>query len=114
MSRVQDPFYKRISRIQRQHRKLAGGYALRVDSNNLIVPRPVYVTFSFPWRGLFLALMVALAFKAYVISAIDPQTYAAKLNALTTGHPIERVGAFVMQPDLATETLADLLRQMRG
>ena len=114
MSREREPFYKRIRQIQRQHRRLAHGFALRIDENNLIVPRPHYVSFAFPWRGLCAAFLVALGFKAYLMVALDAQTYASKIDALAQGHAVEQVGAWMMQPDPASGAMADLMRMMRG
>lgn len=114
MTREQDPFYKRIRRIQRQHRKLASGSVLKVDNNNLIVPRPRHATLSFPWRGLCLAFLVALGFKAYLVFALDAQTYASKLDALAQGHTVEQVSAWMMQPDPATTAVARVMRMMRS
>ena len=114
MSREQDPFYKRIRRIQRQRNKLAAGYALKVDKNNLIVPRPHYVRLTFPWRGLCLAFLVALGFKAYLMTSLGAQTYASKLETLSQGHPFEQVGAWMMQPDPASDAMARMMGMLRG
>ena len=114
MSREREPFYKRIRQIQRQHRRLANGFSLEVDENNLIVPRPQYMTLAFPWRGLCAAFLVALGFKAYLMVAMDAQTYASKLDALAQGHAVEQVGAWMMQPDPASDAVARVMRMMRG
>ena len=114
MAREHDPFYARIRRIQRQHRRLAPGYALTIDKNNLIVPRPQTVTLAFPWKGLFLALVIAMVFKAHVMATLDPQTYDNRLNALARGHVAEQVAAWVMQPDPVSTTVARMMRMIRG
>ena len=114
MSREREPFYDRIRQIQRQHRQLAKGYSLTVDQNNLIVPQPQYVTVAFPWRALCIAVLVALGLKAYLMAAMDAQTYASKLDALARGHAVEQVGAWMMQPDPASGAVAQVIRMMRG
>ena len=114
MSREREPFYKRIRRIQRQHRRLATGYSLRIDKNNLIVPHPRYATLAFPWRGLSMAAIVALSFKAYLMVELDAQTYAGKLDDLAQGHAVEQVGAWMMKPDPASDAMARVMRMMRG
>ena len=108
------PFEQRIRRIVRRRRKLAGGYALTLNANNLIVPRPHYVTLAFPWRGICLALLVGLGFKAYLLATLDAPTYSEKLTLLAEGRPIERAGAWVMQPDPASIAVARVIRLVQG
>ena len=114
MSRDSDTFSARVSRILRHRQKLEAGFALKLDENNLIVPRPRYVRLRFPWRGLAMAALVALALKAWIMVALDPQGYDARLARLEAGHPVERIGAFVMQPDPASDALAQAMRMLRG
>lgn len=114
MAREQDPFYERIHQIKQKHSKLSHGYALKVDKNNLIVPRPHNVPLAFPWKALCAAALVALGFKAYLMVALDAQTYASKLSALQNGRVLEQAGAWIMQPDPASEAMAQMMRMMRG
>ena len=114
MMSQREPFYERIRRIQRRRRKLAQGFGLKIDENNLIVPKPHLVALAFPWRGLCMALLVALGLKAYLMASLDSQTYASKLAALSRGDPVEQVGAWMMQPDPASGVLAQVMRLMRG
>ena len=107
------PFENRVGRIVQQRRRLAGGYGLTVDSNNLIVPRPQHVTLVFPWRGLCLALLIGLAFKAYLLATFAAPAYADRLAILETGRPVERAGAWVMQPDPASVALARVIRLLQ-
>ena len=114
MTRQRDLFAKRIRQIKRQHAKLSQGFALKVDKNNLIVPRAPVFQLAFPWKGLFVALCVALSFKAYLMATFDAQTYASKLDAMAQGHPVEQVGAWIMQPDPASDAMARMMRLMQG
>ncbi|MFZ3581372.1 hypothetical protein ACOI1H_04255 [Loktanella sp. DJP18] len=114
MTRVQDPLHQRIRQIQRKHSKLSQGYVLKVDRNNLIVPHPHHKTLAFPWKALCVAAFVALGFKAYLMMSLDPQSYASKLSALQNGRVFEQAGAWIMQPDPASEAMAQMMRKLRG
>ena len=108
------PFELRIGRIMRHRRKLAGGYDLILNADNLIVPCPHAATLAFPWRGLCLALVVGLGFKALLMATFDAPTYTEKLTMLAEGRPLERAGAWVMQPDPASIAMARVIRLVQG
>ena len=114
MAREQNPFDNRILQIKRKHGKLSHGYALRLDKNNVLVPRPRAVRLAFPWKALCIVAVVALGLKAYLMTALDAQTYASKVDALAQGHTVEQVGAWMMQPDPASGAVARVMRMMRG
>ncbi len=114
MSAHRDSFYKRIRRITRQHSKLSGGYSLRLNKQNLIVAQPHFNALAFPWKALFVSALIALVLKAYIMAAMDAPTYAGKLDTLSQGHMLEQAGAWVMQPDPATNAVARVMRMMHG
>ena len=114
MSGHRDQFYKRLRRITRQNNKLSGGYTLRLNKQNLIVARPHFTALAFPWKALFVTALIALGFKAYIMTVMDAPTYAGKLDTLSQGHMFEQAGAWVMQPDPATDAVARVMRMMRS
>jgi len=114
MPTVHKPFEIRIRKIQKRHLRLAQGYALKVDKNNLIVQQPRYLNLQFPWRALVVVIMVGLGFKGYLMVALDGPTYASKVDALSQGHPLEQAGAWVMQPDPASDAVARMIRMMHS
>jgi hypothetical protein len=48
------------------------------------------------------------------MTVMDAPTYAGKLDTLSQGHMFEQAGAWVMQPDPATDAVARVMRMMRS
>ncbi|SEN37985.1 hypothetical protein SAMN04488003_11477 [Loktanella fryxellensis] len=109
MDRQQAGFHARIRRILRHRQRLARGYRLRVDRNNLIVPQVQRVRLRFPWRSLAIVLLVGLGFKTWVTVSLDPDAYAARVQILNDGSILDRAVAAVMLPDPATQNLARVI-----
>ncbi len=108
--RVSKPFDQRVRKIQRQHRALSQGYSLKIDRNNLIVPRPRYAVIQFPWKAICIAAIIGLGFKSYVMTTYSADAYAAKIAQLAAGPLLEQAGAFVMQPDPVASAIAGAMR----
>lgn len=99
-------FGHRIHKIERSHKKLAKGYVTSVGKDGLIVARPARRTSGLPLRGLFLALLVLLAFKGFVYSQIGGQAYQDRVALLESGTVVEKVGAYAMYADPVTIWIA--------
>lgn len=108
----QQVFQKRLRRIMRRRRQLLAGFSLKLDGNNLLVAHPRHVMPRFPWRAIAMVLVIGFAFKAYLIAALGDATYLSRLGGLTHGHALEQAGAWVMQPDPASQVVAGLMRQL--
>ncbi|EYD77993.1 hypothetical protein Rumeso_00454 [Rubellimicrobium mesophilum DSM 19309] len=103
----QTTFDQRVSKIDDKHRLLSEGATYRVGPDGLIVavPQRRFVP-RFPMRGLALLLGGTFVFKAALLVASGEGTYHGRLSELAKGQPVERVMAWVMQPDPVTRLIA--------
>jgi len=95
-------FEKRVRRIRKSHARLARGYVTSINHDGLIIARPRRAGFVFPFRGLFFACLVLLAFKGFVMASLGAETYEDRVSRLAAGNAVERAGAFVMAADPIT------------
>ena len=100
-------FGQRLRRIDRTKRTLAQGYVTTVNHDGLIIARPRRKTSHFPYRALFLGLLILLAFKGFLFANLGPEAYQDQVAILQSGTAIEKVGAYVMKADPVTIWLAD-------
>ncbi|MCB5200207.1 hypothetical protein SAMN05428995_101903 [Loktanella sp. DSM 29012] len=89
-------------------RRLSHGKTFTIDGNNLIVAQPVGYRPAFPWRGVMLILVCCFSMKAFVMGIMSDADYAARLEQLNEGVQIERVAAWMMQPDPVSSAIAGL------
>ena len=91
------PFENRVGRIMQQRRSWPAATACgRQQQPDRAAPAARDAVF--PWRGLCLALLIGLAFKAYLLATFDAPPMRTGWPS-GTGRPVERAGAWVMQPD---------------
>lgn len=102
-------FEKRLRRIVKNHQRMANGVTHKVDANGLIVARPRIYNPKFPLRGLILLIGTAFLFKGYVLASLGDTTYTERLAGLANGTLLEQAGAWIMQPDTVTQTIAQVL-----
>lgn len=102
MDRHQQEFDTRIRRIDRKHRKLAGGFVTAVSHDGLLIAKPRRRRLRVPFAGLALVAVGIVALKGIVHSQLGPTVYEARVAALAEGSQVERVGAWVMQADPLT------------
>ena len=89
----QKHFSDRVQRIEKGHRNLNSGYVTLVERNGVLVPvRKVRPRRGFPWRGLFLVLIVFLLFKAFLLAYLGPITYIDQHAKLEAGGIVEQAG----------------------
>lgn len=108
---INNEFDDRLRRISSQRAQLKRGYSLRVDRDGLIVARPKSARRYAPFRGLVLLLVGFVGFKALLIAYLGEGTYRDRVDALRSGATVEQAGAWFMQTDPVSATLA---KQMRG
>lgn len=112
MDQHQREFDTRLKRIDRKHRKLAGGFVSAVSHDGLIIAKPRRRRLRVPFAGLALVAVGIVAFKGIVHSQLGPTTYEARITALAEGSQVERVGAWVMQADPLTLWVSDQARTL--
>jgi len=109
-------FDTRLARLVHKHRRMeVAGVTYRVGRDGLISAHPRRrASVAFPLRSVALLLLGGLAFKALLLLALGEQVYASRVEDLAGGSLAERAGAFVMQADLATLTVARVLADLSG
>ncbi len=109
MSVVQVPFNKRLRKIVREHQRMSEGATHVMRADGLIVARPRVYNPKFPLRGLVLLFGAAVFFKAFIYATLGQATYDGRVELLTEGSFVERIGGWVMQADVATVAIAQFL-----
>lgn len=111
-------FQRRLKRIEKDHRSLSSGYVELEERDGLLVPvRRVRARRGFPWRGLFLVLLVFLVFKSTLLAHLGPIRYIETHSRMEQGSAVEKAGAWVLRPDPATvyisEKIAPYLKTLK-
>ena len=112
MAQAKVPFDKRLKRIVRNHDRMAQGYVKVVTADGLIVARPRVYKPRFPLKGLAVLLFAGFLFKGFVFASLGQGTYADRVASLENGSVMEQAGAWVMQPDIATIYIAEMLSKI--
>jgi len=102
MVRNQIQFSERLRLLARKHNAMSQGYVTRMQPDGLIVARPKRRPLRISGRSVFLFLAAFIAFKAFLVANLGPQTYDDRLARLEAGTFVEKAGAFVMQADPLT------------
>lgn len=110
MSDVYQGFDTRLRNISRKRARLADGYVSKVTKDGLIVFRPKHRKTTFPVRGLVLLMVGFFLFKAMIMAHLGGLLYEERVAALNEGTLVEQAGAYVMQADPVTQTIASKLR----
>lgn len=107
-------FEKRLTRIEKQRRKLARGAVYAVNQDGLIVARPRRRSTRRPLRFVFFVLAGVMTFKSVLYSHLGAGTYASRVEELSVGTAVEQAGAWVMTADPATIWLAMQFKLLIG
>ena len=108
-------FDERLKRITTSRAAVARRGAVRVVTDDgLIVAQPRSMRPQFPLRSLLVLAVVGFTFKGVLLAALGGTTYEARLGELQAGTTMERIGAWIMQPDPATLLVAQGLRPYLG
>ncbi|WP_163846653.1 hypothetical protein [Pseudooceanicola aestuarii] len=106
-------FDERITRIDRKHQKMRGGYRAQDDGTGLIRIRPNprlrRTLLRRPLRVVVFLVLGLTLFKAVLLTDLGPATYAARLAPLADGAIWDRAGGFVMQVDPVTRAISHQL-----
>lgn len=95
-------FNDRLNRIQRGRRRNRGGMGFVVHPDGVISPignPSSRLRFGFPLKGLLIALVVAVAVKAYLMWAVGTEIYALEVTTLLSGTAFEQAAGLVLMPD---------------
>jgi hypothetical protein len=107
MDANQANFQKRLIEIDRKHSRSRGRFVRLEERDGMLVPvDKVRVTRRVPLRGLMLALVAFLGFKAFLFAYLGPITYADRLSSLEQGNVVEQMGAWAMRPDAVSRWVA--------
>lgn len=103
-------FYGRLGRIERI-REAGGGF----EADGTLGMSYYRARRRPARRGGFLGpvvlvLMTVVAIKAAVLATIGPERYEERLASLRDGSAVERTGAWVLEVDPLTVTIADKVR----
>lgn len=110
MSNYQEmTFDQRVGQIVRRHKSLRKGAVACVGSDGLMTVRPQRTSLRFPWRGLAIAMLVMLVWKAGLYAYLGADIYAERLVSLHVGSGVDKFGAWLMAPDAATKLLASYI-----
>lgn len=105
-------FYGRLGRIERIH-DAGGGF--EADGT---LGMSYYKARRRPLRRagvlgpLVLVVMTIVAIKAAVLASIGDERYEERVAALRAGTPVEQVGAYVLQADPLTVSMAGQIRKL--
>lgn len=114
---LSDGFDTRISKVRDDHLRMARGYDARVGHDGLIVFHPKRRKSrkkGFHLRALLLLPLALVGFKVLVLMQVGDASYQTRLDAMNAGTMPERAGAFVLQVDPVTRTVADHLKPALG
>ena len=112
MAQTGVPFDKRLKRIVRRHDRMAHGVVKTVGSDGLITVRPRVYRPKFPLKGLLMLVVTGFLFKGFLFAVLGTDSYAERVATLESGSVMEQAGAWVMQPDVATVFIADLVKNI--
>lgn len=114
MAQSNTPFDKRLKSIVSKRQKLANGSVKVVQSDGLIVERPRRFRLRFPARSVALLVVVALLLKAVFLARLGPDTYDDRITSMAQNDGVSRAAAWLMQGDVVTLFIADILGKLFG
>ncbi len=113
-TRQQEQFSQRMSRISRQHSKMASGYVTKVTDDGLVVAKPKRRGKSSLLKGLAIMIAVIFIFKAILYANLGAVDYNERVEGLKGGNLVEQGGAVLMSADpltvWASQYLVSLVR----
>lgn len=90
-------FDQRVSRLAKKHEAISRGYTARMRSDGLIEVKPRRARLAVSPRAILVFAAGFFLFKAFLLAALGPESYASRLEQLENGTSVERAGAWVMQ-----------------
>ena len=98
-------FNRRLRRVERAHRRGHGFEAHGTLGRSAYTARPRQSNFL---RPLMLIVASGMVLKALLFMHVGELDYRTRVAQLENGPMVEQIGAYVMQPDMATKWLAGL------
>lgn len=94
-------FNNRLNRIQRGRRGRNGmGFVVHADGVVSPLGQPSSrLRFGFPLKGLLVALVIAVAVKAYLMWFLGTDVYALEVQRLLVGSAFEQAAGLILMPD---------------
>jgi len=106
-------FSRRVVRLTRKHRAMSRGCVTRMRPDGLLVTAPARWRPRISLRMVLLSVAAFFAFKVLLLAVAGVATYDERVTRLAAGTSAEQAGAWIMQSDPLTETLAEqILRLM--
>ncbi|WP_300062349.1 hypothetical protein [uncultured Roseobacter sp.] len=102
-------FEKRRAVLSEKHKKMARGYTARIGPDGLITVAPKRLRLPIRLRVIVFAVVGALLFKSLLILSTGLATYESRIEVLRGGPAPERAAAWVMQPDLISRGLVEMM-----
>lgn len=99
-------FEVRMNKINRRHKRLSRGYVMSVNHDGLIIAQPKARQSWVPWRGILFALVGTILVKAIMFAQVGADEYTARVTTLSAGNQLDKVAAYVLTADPATQWIA--------
>lgn len=103
-------FDNRLYRIGRNRDRMAQGYTSHIGRDGLIVFSPRRRREGFPIKGLGMLVIGFFCFKGLILAHLGDAVYAARVDTLAAGSPVEQAGAFMMQAEPVSLGIAQYIR----
>jgi hypothetical protein len=105
-------FDARLKQLERTYQvRMANGVDHVVQSDGLIVARARRRAPRIPYAGMFTMLVALIAFKVIVLIYLGETGYNQRIDAMRDGNVIDRAGAWVMQADTVSRTVASEIQR---
>lgn len=110
---ITDPeFSQRLRRLERKHTRIRNrGVRSHVGPDGLVVAYPRRHAPRFPLRALVMLALLAFGFKLWMFVALGVDDYTARVDLLAQGDTAEQVAAWLLQPDVFTESVAGFVNE---
>lgn len=109
MENETENFQDRLNRIQQRRSGKNGGMGFVIHPDGVVtaIGDPASrLRFGFPLKGLLLALVIAVAVKAYLMWFLGTDIYALQVQSLLSGTAFDQTAGIILMPDtLSTWTM---------
>ncbi len=110
MAHAANGFDRRLKMIGKKRARLANGYVSQVGKDGLVIFRPKRRSGGFPIKGLALLVLGFFVFKGLILAHLGEGTFETRLATLSQGSVVEQTGAWIMQPDVVSQAIAQQVR----
>ncbi|SMY06623.1 hypothetical protein [Flavimaricola marinus] len=111
MSQTVENFDHRLKRVIKRHSRMReSGIVAKIGKDGLISAYPRRRMPSFPLRGFIILFAAAFLYKGFLLAYLGAATYDNRVTALAEGSIVEQAGAWFLQADPATQTVATVIK----